>query len=441
MAHDGHEHGHDHEHGHNHEHGHGHHEPHGHEHEHDKRHEHGLATRTLEQGSGVGKVLYFDAPSGLAGDMTIAALVDMGVPSTAIENAIAALGLTGFHVHFGRVTRHAIVATTFEVHVDRQQPQRSYAQIRPLLAHLPAPVRTRAESVFLRLAEAEARVHRCPVDDVHFHEVGAVDAICDIVGACAALAWLHVDTVLVSPLPMGRGYVQSAHGRIPLPAPAVLECLHGFPLTDGGLPFEFVTPTGAAIVGALGKPAPLFPSIAPVATGFGAGQKDLEDRPNLLRVVLGDASTPDVDTCTLLETNLDDVSGELVAHCVEALLAAGALDAWAVPVTMKKGRPGVVLSALAKTEAAAQMTSLILRETTAIGVRKSVVSRTVRPRRMVGVETRFGVVPVKISEGDFGPQQAKPEFDVCKRLAQEAGVPVREVLHEALEAARKLRSR
>ncbi|NOU32448.1 MAG: nickel pincer cofactor biosynthesis protein LarC [Polyangiaceae bacterium] len=438
MPHDGphdHDHGHEHEHEHEHEHGHGH----GYGHEHEHHHAHPMQRPDLPRGAG--GILYLDAPSGLAGDMIIAALVDLGVPASVVEGAIGALGLSGFHVHFGTREHHAIVGTAFDVHLDGTPPPRDYAQIRALIAEangLGEGVRARALSTFRRLAEAEAKVHRCDVDAVHFHEVGAVDAICDVVGSAAALDYLGAE-VRVSPLPMGRGFTKAAHGTIPLPAPAVVECLQGFPTYDAGLAFEFVTPTGAAIVGAHAKPSD-WPTFSPRAVGWGAGTAKLKDRANLLRVVLGDAPTHikragTETTHTLLEANLDDVTGEVLASCIEVLLAQGALDAWAQPITMKKGRPAFLLSVLATQETADALAHVMLRESTSLGVRRTELRRLERPRRTVTVETRFGPVPVKIAEGPFGPPQMKPEFDACAAIARTRGIPVREVIRVALLAA------
>jgi hypothetical protein len=457
MGHEGHEHDHEHEHEHEHvhadgtkhahPHAHAHphphegehaHDPehlHAHEHAHEHMHAHG---RALEAGAGKGRVLFLDAPSGLAGDMIIAALLDLGVPRAVVEDAVAALGLGGFHLHFGHRTRSGVVATAFDVHVDAPQPQRTYGQIRALLdaAPLPPALRARAQRTFLRLAEAEAKVHRAPLDDVHFHEVGAVDAIVDVVGSAAALEHLGAELV-VSPLPMGRGFVKAAHGVLPLPAPATVECLAGFDTYDAGMDFEFVTPTGAAIVGANATRSARWPTMRPVATGWGAGTADLRDRPNLLRAILADV--PDAArtgaTHTVLEANLDDATGELLAGAVEALLAAGALDAWATPITMKKGRPAVTLSVLASAERADALAHAMLRETTSIGVRRHDVSRVERPRRAGTVKTRFGEIAVKIAEGPFGAAQIKPEWDSLAEAARKHAVPVKEVLAAVLAAA------
>ncbi len=401
--------------------------------------------RSLDRAGGQdgnGGVLFLDAPSGLAGDMIIAALVDLGVPRAVVADAVAVLPVTGFHLHFGTRVRSGIVATSFEVHVDEAQPVRTYGAIRGMLdeAALPPGVKARAQRTFQRLAVAEARVHRSSVDDVHFHEVGAVDAMVDVVGTAAALEFLGAE-VWVSPLPLGRGFVKAAHGVLPLPAPATVECLAGLATYDGGIDFEFVTPTGAAIVGAHASGSVRWPSMTPQRTGWGAGTADLVDRPNVLRAVLGRAATatggPAVADAThaVLEANVDDATGELAAAWIDALMSAGAVDAWATPITMKKGRPALTVSALAPIERAEAVAHAMLRETTSLGVRRYAVFRAERPRHMESVETPYGVIPVKIAGGPFGPPQVKPEFDACVAAARAHGVPVREVIRAATAAA------
>jgi len=434
-----HAHDHDHAHGHNHEHDHGHDHEHGHGHGHGHAHAHetALTRPDLPRGAGGGKILFLDAPSGLAGDMIIAALVDLGVPTAVIEEAVATLPVTGFHLHWETRVRSGIVATKLDVHVDGAQPERTYGQIKKMLdaADLPAPVRTRAHATFRRLAEAEAKVHRMALDDVHFHEVGAVDAIVDVVGSAAALEHLGARLV-VSPLPMGHGRIKARHGILPLPPPAVVECLRGHPTYDGGIAFELVTPTGAAIVGAHAEGAARWPSMAPEVVGWGSGTADLADRPNLLRAVLGaDAASSSVGTHVVLETNIDDATGELLGSTIDALLARGALDAWALPLTMKKGRPAYLLGAIGPAALADELASTMLRESTSLGVRRHEVTRVERPRTIEHVETAYGTIPVKVSGGPFGPPQRKPEFDACLAAARDHGVPVRAVLEAAVVAA------
>jgi pyridinium-3,5-bisthiocarboxylic acid mononucleotide nickel chelatase len=438
-------------------HGHGH-GGHDHDHDHDHvHHDHDPGTRgddepttdrdlkgELPRGAGEGKTLFLDAPSGLAGDMIIAALVDLGVPAQVVGDALASLAITGFHVDFGTRVRSGIVATSFEVHVDSPQPPRTYAGVRALLdrAALPEGVRARAHRTFLRLAMAEAKVHRAPIEDVHFHEVGAIDAIADVVGSAAALDHLGAE-VLVSPLPMGRGFVKAAHGKLPLPAPATVECLAGLATYDGGLDFEFVTPTGAAIVGAHAAGSHRWPSMQPERVGWGAGAADLPDRPNVLRAVLGSPLRAsglheghgDTATHAIVEANVDDATGELAASWIETLFAAGALDAWVTPIAMKKGRPAMTISALAPLARAEAVAHAMLRETTSLGVRRYAIARLERPRSLEQVETPYGRIPVKVATGPFGPPQVKPEFDACAAAAATHGVPVREVIRAAIVAA------
>ncbi len=392
----------------------------------------------LPAGAGRGKTLFLDAFSGVAGDMTIAALVDLGVPTAVFEGAVQALQLEGVALQFSPVIVGALGAIHFDVHVEGPQPQRTYAEIRALIAGaegLDPAARDLAQRIFLRLAEAESEVHRMPLDEVAFHEVGAVDAIVDIVGAAAGLVYLGAD-VLSSPLPLGRGFVECQHGRLPLPAPATVLCLRGVPTEDAGIDVELVTPTGAAIVATVARGFARWPSLVPRAVGWGAGTRRLEDRPNLLRAVLGEpreASDAPPLTHALLEANLDDVTGEVAGQAVVTLLEQGALDAWVVPVTMKKGRPGLVLTALTTTRDAGRLSELILRETPSIGVRQALVSRQELPRTVVDVLTPWGPVPVKVSGQP--PLRAKPEFDVCVRLAREQGIPLRDVLAAAMRAA------
>lgn len=395
----------------------------------------------LEAGAGRGKVLYFDCFSGVAGDMTVAALIDLGVPLAVVQTAIAGVGLGGVEVGVVPAQTGVIGGVRFVVEQRGHHPERSYADICRLLdaARLSDDVRARAHAIFRRLAEAEAFVHRTPVEGVSFHEVGAVDAIADIVGAAAALAHLGAELVC-SPLPLGHGSIECRHGTLPLPAPATVACLRGAPTYDAGVEAELVTPTGAAIVAAQATAFQRWPALTPLAVGWGAGTRQLPDRLNALRVVLGERvaserASADVATHYVLEANVDDMTGELCAHAMSQLLQAGALDAWALPITMKKGRPGLIVSALCEASSLAVVEAVLLRETSSIGLRRHGVSRVERPRELVDVQTEFGPIPVKVARGPYGPAQIKPEFDVCARLAREHDVPVRVVLAAALAAA------
>jgi uncharacterized protein (TIGR00299 family) protein len=393
----------------------------------------------FESRAGAGKVLFLDAFSGVAGDMTIAALVDLGVPFDVVRENVAALGITGFELRLSRARGGAIGGTKFDVLVATAQPDRRYRAIDDLLAasSLSSSVKALSRRIFLCLAEAEAEVHRSTLDEVAFHEVGAVDALVDIVGAAACFDFLGAD-VVSSPLPMGRGSVSCQHGVLPLPAPATVVCLRGVPTVDAGIEAELVTPTGAAIVASVAREFVAWPAFAPERVGWGFGTRGLPDRLNALRVVLGNvasrAEALPAATHVVLEANVDDMSGELAAHALSSLLESGALDAWATPIVMKKGRPALTISVIAEAGAQHRLAEVLLRETHSIGVRHTPVSRTERPRRFVQVTTEYGVIPLKISEGPYGSPRIKPEFDACAAAARSAGVSVGVVIAAALAA-------
>jgi uncharacterized protein (TIGR00299 family) protein len=448
--------------------GHDHSHEHGHPHEHEPPHEDepesardrvpasasasAPSLDPLAPAEGAGRVLFFDCFSGISGDMTVGALLGLGVPLTVVEHALAALPLDGFHLETKHIQRSGISATSFDVHVTTPQPERTFGAIDRMLENssLDAPSKGLSRAIFRRLAEAEAAVHRRPVEEVHFHEVGAVDSIVDIVGAAAALSYVGAE-VVVSALPMGHGFVSARHGMLPLPAPAVVECLRKAPTYAVDTEGELVTPTGAAIVATVASGFERWPaSFAPDRIGYGAGKHSFsragQPLPNLLRVVLGrrsemsDAATLSMpSTHVVIETNVDDLTGELAAHALEALLSAGALDAWATPIVMKKGRPALTLSAIAAMSHADAVAKAMLEETTTIGVRRVPVSRVERPRNSITVMTAYGPISVKISGGPYGAPQVKAEMDDCVAAARVHKVAVREVIAAALAAARGVR--
>jgi hypothetical protein len=306
---------------------------------------------------------------------------------------------------------------------------------------LPGRAAEWATAVFRRLAEAEARVHGTTPQEVHFHEVGAVDSIVDIVGVCAGLALLGVERVQAGPLPMGSGYIDMAHGRLPVPAPAVVELMRGVATRACDEVGELTTPTGAAILVTLAERFGPMPPMTVEAVGYGAGARQGERVPNLVRVVLGrpceaapGQSPEESDTVWLLEANLDDATGETLGAATRRLFAAGALDVWLVPVTMKKGRPGVILSCLADDAAVAEVEETIFRETTTFGVRRTRVQRSKLARELVEVATPMGAVRVKVGRRGGRVVTALPEYEDCLRVAEAAGVPFREV-YEAARAA------
>jgi uncharacterized protein (TIGR00299 family) protein len=423
-----------------HDHGHGH--DHDHEHSHDHADAEGRAqpVEPLAHGAGLGKTLHLDCFSGIAGDMLVAALLDLGVPRAPIDRALEALPLHGYRLEVGTRTQSGIIATRVHVNVLEAQPDRRFRDIRVMLCEsgLLDGVRSRALAAFSALADAEGRVHRMPPDDVQFHEVGAVDAIVDIVAASAALEWLGA-RVTCSPLPMGRGFIRAAHGVLPIPAPAVVEILRGAPTIDAPVDVELVTPTGASLARANAQEFTRWPSMRPIASGFGAGTRTIPNRPNLLRVVLGTPDDLAADrgegrSHVVVETNVDDVTGQVSATVAEALLRDGALDAWVTPIGMKKGRPAVTISALARGPDRERIGRRLLEESGSLGVRWHGVDRQERPRRTESVATAYGAVPVKVGDGDGIAPTAQPEFDVCRELAARRGVPARVVYAAALSA-------
>ncbi len=379
------------------------------------------------------KVAYFDCPAGASGDMILGALVDAGCPLAAIEKALRALEVAGWRLEARPVERGSLRGTHLVVETG---PGARFHDLAALVAPiersgLPEAVRRRAVAILCRLAEAESRVHRVPVEAVHFHEVGALDTLVDVVGAVAGLDALGVEAVHVSPFPLGGGTVESAHGRLPIPAPATVELLRGFPVYDNGVEAELVTPTGAAILTTLAVPGPM-PPMRLEAQGWGAGTRELAI-PNLLRVLLGEAeaAAADAERLTAIETTIDDMSPQLYEPLMEQLFQAGALDVYLAPVIMKKSRPGVVLTAFAPPERVEELTALLFRETTTIGVRWHEYARARLPRELVRLPTSLGPITFKVSRLHGRPVTVTPEFDEVRRIARERALPVREVLDRA----------
>lgn len=426
------------EHGHLHGHGHGHDHGHGHE---GVKERVAIDPQPLARGAGTGKLLFVDAFSGAAGDMLVAALVDLGVPRAVIARGLQALPLSGYELRFVQRVRSGIAARGLRVEVTFDQPARDYAQIRGMLeaaAGLPEGARRLSLAAFRLLAEAEAEVHGTSIDRVHFHEVGAVDSIVDIVAA--AIAFDHLDAkVVCSPLPMGRGIVQSQHGPLPCPAPATLLCLRGVPTYDAGIDAELVTPTGACLLRSVASEFARWPEMLPALVGLGAGSRELPDRPNLVRLVLGEPSLAlhagaRTEGYAVIELNVDDMSGELAALALSRAHEAGALDAWSTPIGMKKGRPALMLSALTRRRDVDAVARALLSETTSLGVRLREVGRIERDRRMIDVHTPYGAIAVKVAGGDGLPDNVAPEYEACRAAAEQHNVPVKQVYAAAIAA-------
>jgi pyridinium-3,5-bisthiocarboxylic acid mononucleotide nickel chelatase len=395
--------------------------------------------------------IYFDCFSGISGDMALGALLDAGLPLDGLRAELEKLGLAGWSIAAERATRRYLAGTRALVHAPEQPTHRHLADVRAIVeaSALAPQVQARSLQVFGLLAEAEGQVHGIPAEQVHFHEVGALDAIVDIVGVVAGLALLGVEEVYASPLPLGSGWTRAAHGMLPLPAPATLALLAaaGAPTLPDDTHAELVTPTGAALLAGLatfGRPPMRITRV-----GYGLGMRDLE-RPNALRVWIGEIGdrswesgvepktfqppTPNSQLLVLLETNIDDQPAEQLAYAVEQLLALGALDAWLAPIQMKKGRMGTLLAALAPAELEETVVASIMRETTTLGVRRRAVERHVCEREVVTVATPLGAVRVKRKRWCGEDLGAAPEYEDCARLAREHGVPLREVYQIALEA-------
>ena len=386
-------------------------------------------------------IAYLDCFSGLSGDMLLGALVDAGLSLDELRADLSHLSLPGYEISAERVSKRGISGTRVSVRAEASHEHRGLSDITAIIARaeLPREVAARAVAVFTRLAEAEAAVHGHSVEEVHFHEVGAVDAIVDIVGALCGLRRLNVGKLYVSPLPLGGGWVDSAHGRLPVPAPATSLLLKGVPTYGGPVEAELVTPTGAAIVATLADGFGSMPPMTLRAVGWGAGAADLP-HPNLVRLFLGDAAEqPGRQYLVMLETNVDDMNPEFFDHVMERLFTAGALDVFYTPILMKKSRPAVLVSVLADPERADQLADILFRETSTFGVRRREVLRQCLDREWREVDTPYGTVRVKI--GLLGGEEvsAAPEYEDCRRLAGERGVPVMEVYQAAQAAFRSLR--
>jgi uncharacterized protein (TIGR00299 family) protein len=399
------------------------------------------------------RVMYLDCFSGAAGDMLLAALLDAGLPPSELRDALGSLGVD-HELEITRVTRAGIGATHFNVrerhqhahtpdraHDDAHHPgsghgaHRTLKEIDDLIGRsaLSASGKGRASALFRRIGEAEAAIHQMPLDEVHLHEVGALDSIIDIVGAVFALEWFGIEDIVSSPLNVGSGTVQMAHGSFPVPAPATLRLLAGVPVYSSGLQAELVTPTGALIVSDYARQYGPMPAMTVRTIGYGAGTRDLGTTPNVLRVVIGDR-TMAVDPVVEVACEIDDMNPQLFPAVSELLMAAGALDVFLTPVQMKKGRPGTLLSVLAPEGRRRAVIDVLLRETTTIGVRFHGVQRETLERRWVEVTIPGGVIRIKVAERAGEVLNAAPEFDDCVRVASASGQPVKMVQAAAVRA-------
>jgi hypothetical protein len=389
------------------------------------------------------KCLYFDCFAGISGDMTLAALIDLGVPQRHITAELRKLKLTGYSVCVSRAMKMGISGKKIAVRVQTREHHRhrSYRDIETLIrkSSLKSGVKERSLDIFLRIAKAEAKVHSTSIDDIHFHEVGALDSLVDIVGSVIGIDYLGAEVFQAPALPLGHGFVKCQHGILPLPAPATVLLLKGVPVCDAGVAGELVTPTGAAIITSYVRQFGGMPAMTVAATGYGAGTMDLPDRPNMLRLMLGETQdAAGADWVWVLETNIDDMNPEHAGYVMERLFAAGALDVMLTPVYMKKNRPGVLLTVICADQARSQLTRVLFQETTTAGIRSGRMQRTVLQRRQGSIQTRFGRMKVKIFTGEAG-EYAMPEFEECRRAAQKHGVPLKTVYEEVIACSKKVK--
>lgn len=381
------------------------------------------------------KILYFDCPTGVSGDMFLASLIDMGVDFDMIIREIKKLPVDEIDVELGKEVRHSIIGATFRVKTTESHHHRTFKDIKALIekSALSPKVKGLSTEIFRIIAEAEGKVHGISADKVHFHEVGAMDSIVDIVGAAVAITSLNPDRVVCSPIPLGSGWADTMHGRIPIPAPATVEILKGAPVAASAIPFELTTPTGAAIMKTIADGFGPMPAMVIEKTGYGAGKKDFNESANLLRVIMGSSGEAQGrgggdEDLTVLETNIDDMSPQIAGYLLERLLGAGALDAFFTPVQMKKSRPGVLLTVLSDKKTAEALLDVIFSESTSIGVRTYPVQRRCLERKTVKIKTLYGTVRVKVSVKDGRVLNAQPEYEDCKEAALKKNAPLKTVM-------------
>ena len=382
------------------------------------------------------KIAYFDCFAGVSGDMTLGALLDLGADETRFREELAKLPEIEFDLDIRKESRKGIQATDVHVLINEEHHHRHIKDIERIIrgSKLSDATQKRALDVFQRLAEAEGKVHGTSPEEVHFHEVGAVDAIVDIVGSSILIELLGIEKIIASPLPMGHGFVEAAHGRIPLPAPATVEILKGIPVYDAKVEGELVTPTGAAILRALADSFGDMPAMTVSAVGYGAGKTEFPF-PNLLRVMIGEASgTSDQPAVkiSLVETNIDDMNPEFYDTVFEKLFKAGALDVYLTPIQMKKNRPATLLSVVCAVDKTDDIARTILTETTSFGVRISTAERRCLDRKWETVSTNYGDIRIKVGSLPDGPVTASPEYEDCRKAAEAHNVPVRSVYEEAV---------
>jgi len=389
---------------------------------------------------------YFDCFSGISGDMALGAFIDLGVPVEWLKESLKSIPLTGFDLTVETVSRSGIHARQVRVDVQDTAASRDYTEIKSLIFNSPLSdnVKKTSIDIFDKIAEAEAEIHNCPKEDVHFHEVGGIDAVVDIVGAALCVAYLDIEKIIASKIPLGTGFVSCRHGTLPVPAPATLAILKGVPVYGTEIPFELVTPTGAAIITTLAESFEAMPEMVVGKTGYGAGSRDLESRPNLLRIVIGTVPEDQVnfqqDAIVMIETCIDDMNPEIFGFLMDRLFEDGALDVYWIPVFMKKNRPGTKVQVLCRKNRKAALTHRILSETTSLGVRYHDVQRVKLDREQIVVKSIYGDIKAKRITDPQGCVRIVPEYEDCKKIALEKNLPIRVVTDTIIKSIIESRS-
>jgi len=378
------------------------------------------------------KIAYFDCCAGISGDMVLGALVDSGLDVSILRRELAKLHLGDYSISASKDERHHITGTNIKVRFKESGHHRTFKEIKNIInkSRLTTKVKVLSTSIFENLAKAEAKVHGCRVDDVHFHEVGAIDSIVDIVGTAIGIEKLGVGQVYASPLPLGSGWVKTSHGRMPVPAPATLELLKGVPVASSPATSELTTPTGAAIIKTLSLSFGNMPHMEIEGTGYGIGDRSFKEIPNILRLIIG-KGTGSTERLIIVETNMDDMNPQIYEYLMSRLFKNGALDVFLMPIQMKKGRPAILLKVLCPENKKGNIIDTIFEETTTIGVRTYEVERHCLERRIENVSTPYGKVRVKVAERNGKVLNIQPEYEDCKEIAEKKKLPLKEVMDSA----------
>lgn len=388
------------------------------------------------------RIAYFDCFSGISGDMVLGAMLDAGVDIESVKRELMKLYLDGYEIRVSKVDRNGLAGTKVDIVVDKEKHIHSanYGDIKKIIEKSGLSERIKNDSIriFKRIAEAEAKIHNTPIDNIHFHEVGAVDSIIDVVGAAVCIDLLAIDEIISSPVNTGSGTVKTEHGLLPVPAPAAAEMLRGFPFYSSDIKFELATPTGVGIITVMAKEFNLMPLMKTTAIGYGAGSSNFLNLPNVLRIVIGETYNPlECDSVIVIESNIDDMNPQFYDHIIDRLFEGGALDVFLTPIIMKKNRPAVKISILADKDNTDRLADILLKETTSFGLRMHSVGRIKLEKEIKTIETEYGNVKVKIGKRGGRTINIAPEYEDCKRIAKERGVPIMEVYEKTRSSFQK----